>query len=135
MSSRNYRSGAQTRKDKAKKDEKDRQMLEKIPKLSNIFKSTNAETENASPSSSSYIVENTNNTEEIEYLENLIDIDVAGHDESSNRQISIVSTSSDIESNDPGLWDIQSNQKSLQSYWFKHGNITTYIFNNIESKN
>lgn len=126
MSKRIYQSGALKRKEKAEKDEKERRLLEKIPKLSDIFRPTDDNSQMSSASSSTDFVENTNITVESE-LENAMEIDIENRGESSFQQLSIATTSSNIESNDPGLWDIQSNQKSLQSYWVKHGKLTSII--------
>lgn len=118
MSKRMYQSGASKRKEKDEKDEKERQLLKKIPKLSNIFRPTDAESQTSSSLLSTDTDENTNITEESDES-NLMEIDVENRDESPFQQLSTASTSGNIESNVPGLWDIQSNQKSLQSYWVK----------------
>lgn len=127
MSKRNYSSGAQKRKERAEKDEKERQLLEKIPKITNMFQ-TSAENK-----SSADAIENTNIAEQSENSESqfALESDIESS-ESSFQQLSIASTLNQI-SNDPGLWDIQSNsnQNHLQAYWVKHGKTIFCLSNYI----
>ena len=45
MSFRNYKSGAQKRKDKSEKDGKEQDLMTKVPKISDIFKKKDEESE------------------------------------------------------------------------------------------
>lgn len=130
MSRRIYPSGAKKRTTKTERDEKDKELLKKIPKLSDIFREKDDESgasQMSSALSTTETVENSNITEQSEDLENAMECDVVDSGESSFQQSVTVSTSSDIESNDPGVWDIKSKQKSLQSYWVKHGKKLIYV--------
>lgn len=122
MSGRSYQSGAQKRKAKKDKDKKNEEFLKKFPKLSNVFQTKEDESEESQMSSA---LSTTDTVADItEQSENTVDVEDSG--ESSFHQLSIASTSIDldIESNDPGLWDIKSKQKSLQAYWVQHGKKT-----------
>lgn len=120
---RNYLSGAQKRKKKAEKNELDRKLLEKVPKISDIFRANSSERSETPSAQSSLTIDNRIETESGHDTESVLDSDVDNFAESSFGNLSIASSSSFLESNDPGLWNIQSNQISLQTYWTKHGKI------------
>lgn len=115
-----YTSGAAKRKAKAEKDERDKKLLEKIPKLTDFRFGTQKQVdENTESQSTTECSVDPNSKEPSNANESVSDFEF----ESCESSIGISSLSIDAQSNDPGLWNLQSNQSSLQAYWVKHGNL------------
>lgn len=126
-------------KEKSNTRKKDKDLLEKIPKLKNYFPSSRKENsvqenqnEQVSESSSDTNKETTVETMECEPIgsENAFDV---FEQVSSNLSFSNVSTSTNIItqfSNDPGLWDI----KNHQSRWIKQGIVLRLFYCDLNSK-
>lgn len=113
---RNYLSGAQKRKQRAKKIEVEQEVLKKVPKIATLFENQNKRNkENETIADTEEIIEKqSDDTEKVDEEETDHQIDVSNEIVPSSSQILDYST-------DPASWDIQNNQSTLQTYWTKHG--------------
>lgn len=113
---RNYLSGAQKRKQRAKKIEAEQEVLNKVPKIAKLFENQNKKNkENEATVDTEEVIEKeSDDTEQVDEEETDHQIDV------SNEIVPSSSQSLDY-STDPASWDIQNNQSALQTYWTKHG--------------
>lgn len=159
---REYKSGAEKRRNKAQKEESERELLSKIPKLTDLFNTNkNAENENSADLSvAGTSIENISNSPNAEFpAENIIPTSstepnadtTTENNADTTTELSIdasndviaecrksmenLAITSNVYSNDPGLWEInsnqsiqlnQSNQSILQKYWTKKGIVIVY---------
>lgn len=111
---RKYLSGNAKRKLKLEKEKRHEQLMNKIPKLTSERFRKNENTENQSVASTSETnVETAAIAEESEGQSNADDSDWESCDSSL---VDLKSLSNDAQSNDPGLWKLQTNRSTLQAY-------------------
>lgn len=123
-----YKSGAEKRKLKATKEQKNQELLLKIPKLTSIFQKGSVDDSSKSPNADSTTEENKRSND--------AEFSNAGNNVSGNSDkpsccefLETEATTSNIFSNDPGLWPVEFNQSILQDFWVKKGSsVVLYLF-------
>lgn len=123
---RKYLSGNAKRKLKHEKEKRHEQLMNKIPKLTSERFQRKENTENQSVASTSETnVETAATAGESEEQYNTDDSD---WDSCDSSLIDLKSLSIDAQSNDPGLWNLQTNRSTLQAYWIQHGTQYFIVF-------
>lgn len=152
MDKKRHKSGAEKRKNKAGKNETERKLLSKIPKLTSIFlkesakdggESTATEGEHSgeldvsATSSENFAIPSTSTSTatEADFFDNdsVSEIDNAECSENVTAEISAIpEPHGHMFSNDPGLWPVEHNQSILQDLWIKKGNLSlSRVFLNL----
>ncbi|XP_036345078.1 zinc finger MYM-type protein 5-like, partial [Rhagoletis pomonella] len=126
--SRKYKSGAEKRKLKKNKDE--RELLSKIPKLTSHFANATTTVNEANcdnpefceSTSDTFSIPSTSREVNFHHVDSTIEgVQNPDDVESSVNVSKIYENSTNVFSNDPGLWPIQFNQSIVQTYWIKKG--------------